>query len=71
MKNDVNVPSKSNKQKNVFKLNLFVDILKVNDKNSRIRIQDPDPDPDSLVRGMGPRIRIRIHAKMLWIRNDV
>jgi hypothetical protein len=40
-----------------------------------IRIQDPDPnpdpnpDPDPLVRGMDPRIRIRIHPKMSWIRN--
>jgi hypothetical protein len=34
-------------------------------KNSRIRIQDPDP----LVRSMDPRIRIRIHPKMSWIRN--
>jgi hypothetical protein len=47
--------------------------LKVNDENSRIRIQDPDPDldpnPDPLVRGMDPRIRIRIYTKMSWIRN--
>ena len=49
--------------KNLF----FAGILKVNDENSRIRIQDPDPDP--LVRGMDPRIRIRIHPKMSWIRN--
>jgi hypothetical protein len=28
-----------------------------------------DPDPDPLVRGMDPRIRIRIHPKMSWIRN--
>jgi hypothetical protein len=42
-------------------------MLKVNDENSRIRIQDPDPDP--LVRSMDPRIRIRIHPKMSWIRN--
>ncbi len=41
--------------------------MKVNDENSSIRIQDPDPDP--LVRGMDPRIRIRIHTKMSWIRN--
>jgi hypothetical protein len=40
-------------------------MLKVNDENSRIRIQDPDP----LVRSMDPRIRIRIHPKMSWIRN--
>ncbi len=39
--------------------------MKVNDENSRIRIQDPDP----LVRSMDPRIRIRIHPKMSWIRN--
>ena len=32
---------------------------------------DPHPDPDPLVRGMDPRIqiRIRIHTKMSWIRN--
>ncbi len=47
--------------KNLF----FAGILKVNDENSRIGIQDPDP----LVRGMDPRIRIRIHPKMSWIRN--
>ncbi len=49
----------------------FVGILKVYDEKSRIRIQDPDPnpDPDPLVRGMDPRIRIRIHTKMSWIRN--
>jgi hypothetical protein len=49
----------------------FVGILKVNDEKSRIWIQDPDPNPDSLVRGMDPRIRIRIriHSKMSWIRN--
>jgi hypothetical protein len=34
-----------------------------------IRILDPDPNPDPLVRGMDPRIRIRIHPKMAWIRN--
>jgi hypothetical protein len=43
--------------------------LKVNEENSRIRIQDPDPDP--LARGMYPRIQIRIHPKMSWIRNIV
>jgi hypothetical protein len=47
----------------------FAGILKVNVENSRIRIQDPDPNPDPLVRGMDPRIRIRIHPKMSWIRN--
>ncbi len=43
----------------------FVDILKVNDENSRIRIQGPNPD--SLARGLDPRIRIQ--TKMSWIRN--
>ncbi len=52
----------------------FAGILKVNDENSRIRIQpdpnpDPNPDPDQFVRDMDPRIRIRIHPKMSWIRN--
>ncbi len=49
LENNVSVPSKSNKQKFSFENLFFVDILKVNDKNSRIRIQDPiqdlDPDP--------------------------
>jgi hypothetical protein len=58
LKNDVNVPSKINKQEKIR-------ILKVNDENSRPRIQDPDPDP--LIRGMDQRIRI--HTKMSWIRN--
>jgi hypothetical protein len=30
---------------------------------------DPDPDPDSLVKGMDPRIQIRIHTKIAWIRD--
>jgi hypothetical protein len=50
----------------MFKQKLFfVGILKVNDEKSRIRIKDPDP----FVRGMDPRIRIRILSKMSWIRN--
>jgi hypothetical protein len=51
------VLSRKNCVKNLF----FAGILKVNDENSRIWIQDPDPDP--LVRGMDPRIRIRITPK--------
>ncbi len=55
----------------MLKNKFFAGILKFNDENSRIRIQDPNPDPnpDPLVRGMDPRIRIRIHPKMSWIRN--
>ncbi len=45
-------------QKNFFFNLFFVGILKVNDEN-----------PDPLVKGMDPRIRIRIHTKMSWIRN--
>jgi hypothetical protein len=64
LKNDVNLPSKSNKQKKSVKILVFAGILKVNDENSRIWIQDQDPNPDPLVRGMDPRIRIRIHPIM-------
>jgi hypothetical protein len=45
-------------RKNCVKNSFLAGILKVNDENSRIRIQYSDPDP--LVRGMDPRIRIRI-----------
>jgi hypothetical protein len=31
--------------------------------------KNPDPDPDPLVRGMDPRIQIRIHNTMSRIRN--
>ncbi len=48
---------KSRKNKNKL---FFVGILKVYDDTSRM---------DPLVRGMDPRIRIRIHIKMSWIRN--
>jgi hypothetical protein len=48
LKNDINVPSKSNNQKNCVKNYFFAGILKVNDENSRIRIRihfSEDPDP--------------------------
>jgi hypothetical protein len=55
LKNNVNVPSESNKQKRLcqksklkkkkFKNYFFAGILKVKDESSRIRIQDLDPDP--------------------------
>ncbi len=67
--NDVNVPSKSNKQKNFFKKYSFVSILKVNDENSRIRIRihqseassaDPAPDPDPHQNVMDPQHRLPV-----------
>ena len=39
LKNDVNVPSKSNEKKKNVKKKFFVSILKANDENSRIRIR--------------------------------
>ncbi len=56
-------------RKNFVKNQFFAGMLKVNDENGRLWIQDPDPVPDPLVRSMDPRIRIRIHPKMSWIRN--
>ncbi len=38
LKNYLNVPSKSNKQKNFFLNSFFVGVLKVNDEYSSIRI---------------------------------
>jgi hypothetical protein len=52
LKNDVNVPSKNNKQENLTKKYVFVDVLKVNDElagsgsiSQRHGSGDPDPDP--------------------------
>ncbi len=56
LKNDVNVPSKSNKQKDFFLTSFFVGILKVNDENIRIQIRI--------------RIRIRIYQSGAWIRGS-
>jgi hypothetical protein len=64
LKNDVIVASKSIKQKkNCVKKLVFCWHL----EGQCRKWQDPDPDP--LVRGVDPRIRIRIHPKMSWIRN--
>jgi hypothetical protein len=52
------------KQKNFFKIRFFSCL-----EGQWRKQQDPDQSPDPLVRGMGPRIRIRIHTKMTWIRN--
>ncbi len=38
LKNDVNVPSKRQKQKNIFLNQFIVGVLKVKDENNRIRI---------------------------------
>jgi len=57
-------------QKVISKKNFFfVDTFKIAYENNRIRIQNPDP----LVRGMDPRIqiRIRIRTKISWTRNIV
>ncbi len=61
LKNYVNVPSKSNKQKNL-RNKIFVCLCL---QDHRRKWQDPDP----LVRCMDPRIRIR--TKISWIRNTV
>ncbi len=55
LKNDVNVPSKSNTQKKLCKKLVFCWHL----EGLWRKLQDPDP----LVRGMDPRIRIRITPK--------
>ncbi len=69
MKNVVKVLSKSNQQKTLFKL-----VFCWHFEGQLLKLQDPDPhpDPDTSVRGMDPRmkIRIRIHTKMSWIRNS-
>ncbi len=54
----------------ILRIRLFLGLLDP-DQLVRGMDQDPDQDPDPLVRGMDPRIqiRVRIHTKMLWIRN--
>ncbi len=49
-----------------FRLFIFVGILKVIDENRRIQIRILTR---IRIRGMDPRIQIRIHTKMSWIRN--
>jgi hypothetical protein len=56
LRNDVNVPSKSNKQKELRKQLFFVAFLKATDENSRIQIRWSE-------------VLIRIRTKMSRIRN--
>jgi hypothetical protein len=57
LKNDVNLPSKSNK--NFFvKIKFFVGILKVNDENSRIRIHQSE----TWIRGSGSGSTPKCHG---------
>jgi hypothetical protein len=51
LKNDVNVPSKSNKQKNLFFILVSVGVLKVKGDNSRIRIRIRESE--AWIRGSG------------------
>ncbi len=55
LKNDVNVPSKSNKQKNNF-------------TGYRRKKQDPDLEPDPLIRGTDQWIRIKFFVN--WLQFD-
>jgi hypothetical protein len=72
LKNDVNVPSKSYKQKNLFIFIFFVGVLKVNDENSRIRIRIPDPDPDPHQSVMDPEHWLRhSHLDSLFLARGV
>ena len=64
LKNNVYVPSKSNKQKIVLKNLFFAGILKVNDENSRIRIQDPDADPDPPQNVMDPQHCLKLSTRV-------
>ncbi len=64
-KNDVNVPSKRNKCKNLVKTIIFGWHLEGRWRKE----QDPDSDRDPLVKDTDPRIRIRIRTKISRIRN--
>ncbi len=63
LKNDLNVPSKINKQKSFFiKINFLLASWR-----PMTKIGGLYPHPDPLVRSIDPWIRI--HTKMSWIRN--
>ncbi len=67
LKNYVNVAPKSNEQKNVEQKIIFGCHFEGHWRKYQDPEPGPNPDPDPLVRGMDPRIRI--HAKISWIRN--
>ncbi len=54
LKNDVYVPSKSNKLENFNKKKFFVGLLKVNDENWRIRIRIQIHYSDAWISGFDP-----------------
>ena len=68
----LNFGGNKNKHFNLSDMNFFM-------KNMKNRYSDPDPllrkggsedqDPDQLFPNVDPRIRIRIHVKVRWIRN--
>ncbi len=65
-RNDVKVPSERNMQKNFFVKLVFCWHL----ESQWWKLKDPDLHSHPLVRAwFRPRIRIRIHTKMSWIRN--
>ncbi len=64
-KNAVNVPSKTNKQNNWSKKISFL----LASWRFMTKIEGSGSRSGSLVRGMDPQIRIRIHTKMSWICN--
>ncbi len=59
VKNDVNIPSKRNKHKNLEEKKVFVSIWKSLTK-------EQDPEPDSSVKGTDPRIRICTKISRTW-----
>ncbi len=61
-KNDVNVPSKINKQRNFRKKIVFVGLLKVNEENSRIRIRIRIHYSEAWIHGSGSGSTPKCHG---------
>jgi hypothetical protein len=68
LKNDVNVHSKSNKQKTFLK-QFFVCILRINDENSRIRIRVRMQLSEAWIRGSGSASTPKCHGSGTLVRN--